>query len=377
MHRQPPNSQAIDLRAFEDRIRIARPDWQRTGPQSCALGVDMWLLGRSVTAGCLLALVSSALVSCERGAPEDEELGGPIAQTTLEQVASVPVPDDAPLLGSRRSAFPVDDFLYQLQEVDLEALAATAYDLAIIDYSADGTEAGEFGATQIAMLRDGPTGPKIVLAYLSIGEAEDYRFYWQDDWRPRAPAWLDAPNPDWPGNYRVDYWDPEWQAIVLSYVDRLVAAGFGGAYLDLIDAYEGAAEQGRANAAQEMAEFVALIRAHARASDPDFLIFVQNGAALARMAPGYLDHVDGIGQEDIYYGYEADDVMTSPEVTAELERQLDFFRAAGRLVLTIDYASSPAHIDRAYAWARAKGYVPFVTVRELDQLTVNPGHEPD
>ena len=69
--------------------------------------------------------------------------------------------------------------------------------------------------------------------------------------------------------------------------------------------------------------------------------------------------------------------MTPPEVTAGLERQLDLFRAAGRLVFTIDYATTPAHIDRAYARARARGYVPFVTVRELDQLTVNPGHEPD
>jgi cysteinyl-tRNA synthetase len=271
----------------------------------------------------------------------------------------------------------VDDFLYQLQEVDLEALADAAYDLVIIDYSADGTESGEFRTTQIAALHASPTGPKIVLAYLSIGEAEDYRFYWQDGWRPGAPAWLHRPNSDWPGNYRVDYWDPQWQAIILGYVDRLVAAGFDGAYLDLIDAYEGATEDGRMDAAQEMAEFIALIRAHARASDPDFLIFVQNGAALVRVVPGYLDSVDGIGQEDIYYGYEADDVLTPPEVTAELERQLDCFLAAGKLVLTVDYATIPAHIDRAYARARARSYVPFVTVRELDRLTVNPGHEPD
>jgi len=34
-------------------------------------------------------------------------------------------------------------------------------------------------------------------------------------------------------------------------------------------------------------------------------------------------------------------------------------------------------VDDAYAKSLAKGYAPFVTVRDLDQLTINPGHEPD
>ena len=93
--------------------------------------------------------------------------------------------------------------------------------------------------------------------------------------------------------------------------------------------------------------------------------------------PAYLSSVDGIGQEDIYYGYDDDDVMTPVTVTAELEGYLDLFKNADKVVLTVDYATIPAHIDDAYAKSQAKGYVPFVTVRDLDQLTINPGHEPD
>lgn len=271
----------------------------------------------------------------------------------------------------------VDDFLYQLQNLDLTAIGATAYDLVVMDYSAEGDDATAFSAAEIAALKASAGGAKLVLAYMSIGEAEDYRFYWQTDWVPGDPAWLDEENPDWGGNYKVHYWDPAWQAIVLTYTDKLLDAGFDGAYLDLIDAYEHYADQGRATAAQEMADFVAAIRAHARARDPGFLIFPQNGAELAGPVPAYLDSVDGIGQEDIYYGYEADDVMTPPAVTAELEAALADFCAAGKLVLTVDYATTPAHIDDAYAKSEAQGYVPFVTVRDLDQLVVNPGHEPD
>jgi len=48
-----------------------------------------------------------------------------------------------------------------------------------------------------------------------------------------------------------------------------------------------------------------------------------------------------------------------------------------KLTLMIDYATTPARVDDAYAKSQAQGYVPFVTVRDLDQLTINPGHEPD
>jgi len=272
---------------------------------------------------------------------------------------------------------PVASFLYQLQNINLEAIGDTGYDLVVMDYSAEGGDGTAFTAAQIAALKHSPGGDKIVLAYMSIGEAENYRFYWQDGWTPGNPAWLDAENPHWPGNYKVHYWDPAWQTIVFNYADRLLDAGFDGAYLDIIDAYEYYTDQGRAAAVQEMADFVATIRAYARARDLDFYIFPQNVPELAEKVPAYLSSVDGIGQEDIYYGYDGDDVMTPPEVTAGLEGYLDLFKNAGKLVLTVDYATTPSHVNDAYARSQAKGYVPFVTVRHLDRLTVNPGHEPD
>gem|GEM_PF-4589970 len=86
-----------------------------------------------------------------------------------------------------------------------------------------------------------------------------------------------------------------------------VIAQLDGTYLDVVDAYEYYADGGRATAAQEMADFVAAIRAHARARDPDFYIFPQNAPELATLVPAYLNSVDGIGQEDLYYGYNADE----------------------------------------------------------------------
>ena len=320
--------------------------------------------------------VSSLMVDPDSGQARASTCTGDLCSTaalTFTAVATTYLPivlDSTPLAT-------VNDFVYQLQDLDLVAIGSTAYDLVVMDYSADGTEAGEFTSAQIAALKHSPGGAKIVLAYMSIGEAEDYRFYWQAGWTPGNPAWLDAENPDWSGNYKVHFWDPGWQDIVFDYTDRLLDAGFDGAYLDIIDAYEYYAEQGRATAAQEMAGLVAAIRARARARDPDFYIFPQNAPELVGQVPDYLGSVDGIGQEDIYYGYDDDDVMTPPEVTAEMEGYLDVFKHAGKLVLTVDYATTPAHVNDAYARSLARGYVPFVTVRDLDQLTINPGHEPD
>lgn len=131
-----------------------------------------------------------------------------------------------------------DDFTYWLQDIDLTTLGASAFDLAIIDYSRDGGPEGEFSYAEIAATKASPGGPKIIFAYISIGEAEDYRWYWRPGWRPGHPSWLGPENPEWPGNYAVRFWQEGWQEIVYQYLDRIIAAGFDGAYLDKVDVYE-------------------------------------------------------------------------------------------------------------------------------------------
>ena len=85
---------------------------------------------------------------------------------------------------------------------------------------------------------------------MSIGEAEDYRYYWREDWVAEPPSWLADENPDWPGNYKVRYWDTDWQSIIYgtgdSYLGQILAAGFDGVYLDIIDAFEYFEEYGTA-----------------------------------------------------------------------------------------------------------------------------------
>ncbi|MFK7923022.1 MAG: endo alpha-1,4 polygalactosaminidase [Bacteroidia bacterium] len=122
----------------------------------------------------------------------------------------------------------------------IQAISATNYDMLIIDAFYEDTW---LTAADISVLRSKNNGGiRLVVSYMSIGEAEDYRYYWQTDWDKNRPTWLDSENPQWKGNFKVRYWEADWQAVIVgnsdSYLQKIVEAGFDGVYLDIIDAFE-------------------------------------------------------------------------------------------------------------------------------------------
>ena len=128
-------------------------------------------------------------------------------------------------------------------EALLQDIGNTNYDLVVMDaFYADNKQ---FSKEQIESLKTKKNGGKrLVISYMSIGEAEDYRWYWHEEWKKTAtrPLWLEKENPDWAGNYKVKYWNPAWQKIIYggddSYLKKILDAGFDGVYLDIIDAFE-------------------------------------------------------------------------------------------------------------------------------------------
>lgn len=310
------------------------------------------------------------LITCLLGCSQDPmETGSPAEPQSLpkeEPLASYPAPDWAS----------VNDFLYQLQRERPDKIGETAFDLLVVSIAAAGNS-----PERIHALQHSPGGDKLILCYMSIGQAEDYRFYWQPEWKEDPPSWLDEPDPDWHGDYWVRYWDPSWQEIIFgtpdSYLDRIIDLGYDGVYLDRVDTYWYYQDQGRDSAAQEMVDFVLALTEYAREKKPGFGVFPQNAEELATQFPGYLDAMTGIGVEDLYYGYPRDHQASPPEWTSEREAILDSWASAGKLVLTIDYTSVPEQIADAYARSRARGFVPYVADRSLGRLRINPGFEPD
>jgi len=261
----------------------------------------------------------------------------------------------------------VSSWVYQLQpsasqsrEDFISDIAETGFNLAVIDYSYDGTADEEFTPDEIDEIK---SSGKFALCYISIGEAEDYRWYWDPSWDSAPPDWLGPENPEWPGNYLVRYWDPGWQAIVFQYLGKLEAQGFDGFYLDKVDSYEDF--QDSLPWAEDSMK--ALVRAIAD-SFPGFLVVPQNASDLLR-DPAYLSVIDGTGNEDVYY---MDDDPQDSSETEHVLSNLRVAKAGAKLVLIVDYCREPEHVEDLYQRARGEDFVPYSTVRDLDSLVINP-----
>jgi cysteinyl-tRNA synthetase len=310
---------------------------------------------------------------------------------------------------------------YQIQSLDVESaidvLAASRYDMLVLEPTRTDVDAADFDTKAMVdrlkatRAHDG-VHRKLVIAYLDIGEAEDWRWYWTwskeaeeaqipkdvdlpDDW----PDYIVARDPDgWVGNYPVAYWESEWKDIIIygqnqettaehdftSAVDELILDGFDGIYLDWVEGFENehviaAAQAEGLDAAEEMIRFIGELRDYARGRDPDFLVIQQNAAALIDGRPELLNEIDAIAQEGIWFDGGATDDWdeltdyweTDAELTSEYIGFLDRYLAGGIPVFACEYALED-NAAEAYTRAADRGYVGYVTRRSLSRLTDTP-----
>ena len=129
---------------------------------------------------------------------------------------------------------------YKTRESYLKALSETNYDLLIVDLYYDDQPLSKEETARLKRKANG--GERLLLSYMSVGEAADYRTYWQPSWTNDRPHWLAEPNPEWPGSYKARYWSKEWHDLLYgspdAYLDKIMAAGFDGAFLDVMDAWQ-------------------------------------------------------------------------------------------------------------------------------------------
>lgn len=168
------------------------------------------------------------------------------SQRELDEIPVYPSPIPGENERDITSMDQVRNFLYLLnyaqfstkQEL-LTALAVTNYDLIIMDAFYEDELLSSADLHQINTKANG--GKRLLVSYMSIGEAGDFRYYWQPSWRTGNPEWIDDENPNWEGNYKVHYWDSQWQKIIYgdedSYLQKILDTGFDGVYLDIIDAF--------------------------------------------------------------------------------------------------------------------------------------------
>ena len=332
-------------------------------------------------------------------------------------------PNQAPLSTERDRVTRLNaatTWMYQIQNLNdpgaAEYLAATDYPMLVIEPGNNfDDDTGRYETAKIlTKLRTAPDdSERLILAYIDVGEAEDYRDYWQDNWvaptetTVGSPDFLITIDPDgWSGNYPVAYWRPEWQALWLGddgIISKLAKLGFDGIYLDWIEGYDDekvrafAISDGVADPDEAMVAFIEKLRAAGQAVSRDFLVVAQNAPYLIdydieNNTNRYANAIDALAVEDTWYYGDGDAEWDAVDLTQEAaagdrtgdERQQGDFSTPKRLekyadyqdrgipVFSVDYCISNETARTAYTEARAAGLRPLVTRVSLSQVTVTP-----
>jgi len=265
------------------------------------------------------------------------------------------------------------DSLAKSKAAAVAKLAACGRDWIVLDASFSTDE--PWTAADLATIRAGKVGRK-VMAYLSIGEAEDYRAYWQSSWKTSPPAFLLSENPEWKGNFRVKYWNADWQKLILADVDKIMATGFDGVYLDIVDGFETFEQNGndfiddrpnpetKQSYRRDMVDWVKAIAARARKTNPAALVIPQNGTQLFAHAD-FLAAVDAVGVEDLFTH---DDKLQKAADTKYVLECLAPMLAAHKPMLDIEYAKRKERRALARKAAAQHDLVWLVTDRQLKTL---------
>ena len=247
----------------------------------------------------------------------------------------------------------------------------------------DATFAGDtpWEQSDLDTIRRGKAGRKVV-AYLSIGEAEDYRPYWQSEWvsngkrTAAAPVWLGIENPEWKGNFQVKYWNADWQKLMLEAIDETMARGFDGVYLDIVDGFQ-TYEQGsdgylddrinpetKQTYRRDMVDWVKAIAARARAKNPAALVIPQNGSQLVAQK----DFVEVISAQVIEDLFTNGKELQPASHTDEILGHLKLLASAKKPVLLIEYPKTRQGQALSKKLAKENGLVWLVTDRQLQTL---------
>lgn len=300
----------------------------------------------------------------------------------------------------------IDSWGIQLQGLErpgaVAALRRAAIDLVVIEptNSVRGNEAYPIANVVRELHASGGSRRKgkLVVAYLDIGQAEDYRTYWQPDWIAPTPNTVGRPDfllaldPDgWPGNYPCKYWDPRWKRILFgspnAMLDRILDAGFDGLYLDWILGYREpsvveAAKRDGVDAAAAMVTLLEELRAYAKAKNDAFVLIAQNAAWLGDDAPGFEATIDALAHEDLTFRGDAsahwdDENAGGIDTTRErcngspsdpLLDRLAFLNKRGLPILTLDYAVRTEDVRTAHERSVGVGFVPTISRTPLDRL---------
>ena len=145
------------------------------------------------------------------------------------------------LSGVQNILFLTDSSQFDRQQDFVIALSNTNFDAVVVDVFHKGRRA--FTKNAIQGMKFKKLGARrMVFAYMNIGTAESYRYYWKDNWQEGEPEFITAPTVGNPDKFYIQYWHPGWRQIITgntkSYLYGIVSQGYDGVLLDGLDSFK-------------------------------------------------------------------------------------------------------------------------------------------
>lgn len=240
------------------------------------------------------------------------------------------------------------DWVLYTNGPNLDEIMNSNASLFIIDYSSDGTDKKAFTKTQIDNLRN---SGKTILAYLNVGAAENWRYYW----KKLDKGIILSPLQGWQGEYYVKYWYDSWISIVKEYLGKIVNAGFDGVMFDWVNTYMSQTLQIDTKKSQRDLKYaMADTLRKVMSTYPNLKYAFVNGDDLLVEFPDLIKYVRYVVVESVFFSN-----LKSKVGTQEFENRIKTLTTLTQqnvIVLSVEYIDNGNPLDKENA-SRIKDYI--------------------
>jgi len=259
----------------------------------------------------------------------------------------------------------------------LDDIARTSLTPVIIDYSADGSETRRFtreDLTSLKRLKDGKS--REVLAYVNLGIAERWRWYWSS----LPTKLIYGPLEGWEGEYYVKFWTDEWLSVIIKYIEKVIEAGFDGVMFDWVNIYFSSSLQRYSKfSASQLRELMAQTLSKIVEMFPSLVYALVNGEDILITYPHLREKVKYVVVEDLFFTVNNQLATDSKTFKDRLDKLLKL-KSYGISVLSIEYIDNqnPFDVENAkrvktyIELAKQYGFKHYVarTDRKLDEINI-------
>ncbi|MBF0431480.1 MAG: endo alpha-1,4 polygalactosaminidase [Fibrobacteria bacterium] len=209
----------------------------------------------------------------------------------------------------------------------------------------------------------------LYVGYVSLGEAEKFRWYWKEIEGRDFILWE---NENWKDDYLIDIRSSEWQDfLVKRIIPKIIAKGYEGLFFDTIDTPLFLEEKDSEKFAGSAVALGTLIK-RIRETFPDLVLVSNNGLRAVTHIGAY---VDVFVLESMFTTYDFESKNYGKADSSWRKKRIGQINAnkelfAGKPVLVIDYADpgDKALKDWSGAECKKRGFVPYHTTIDLQKL---------